>query len=234
MRALMPREHGLLAWVGLPMAAALAQRPTLPAALAVGAVLAGFGAFNALRRAEAGLALTAGLLAGALGLAAARGANVGLALGAAAGGALLAARLLPAHLPRAPILEGGAILACNALGAAIALGCGARPERAGVLALMLVAWQVTGLWWVRRSLAGVLPRRAPWRAGAGVALGLAGAAVAAGCWYGLLAIPAALLLYPLRMAAHPPPTSPRQAAAVGLTELGWSVLALALALLGTG
>lgn len=233
MRRFLPREHGLIAWVGLPLLAALALAPGWSTAAAVGAVLAGFGAFNAWRREQrraAGLALLVAAAAGALALSLSdRPALLAAALGLGAAGALGGARFLHGSIPRLPGLESGAILALNALGATLAVAGGARAGHAITLALVLAAWQVAGLWWVRRSLAAVLPRRHAWGAGLGVALGLAGAALAAGSWYGLLAVPAVLLLYPLRVLAHRAPESPRQAARVGLTELGWSVLAIIVA-----
>lgn len=238
MRRFLPREHGLLAWVGLPLLAALVLAPETGTALASLAVILGFGAFNAARRAEWRAA------AGALALASgAAGAAVmvidrpwlllgTLALASAGAGAALTT--FGERLPRAPALELVGLAGLNALGMSLAISGDARWDRALTLSLVLLCWQVTGLWWVRRSLAAVLPRRAPWRPGLGVALALAGSAVAAGCWYGLLTIPAVLLLYPLRMALHGPPGGPRDAARVGFTELGWSVLAIGLAALAGG
>lgn len=233
MRAWMPREHGLMAWVGLPMAAALGLAPgSLPA---IGAVVAGFCAFNAARRQAWPPAAGAAALSVSLGgLAVARAAQpfpLVCALGTAGLLAIGAGLAFRVHPPRTPLLEVAGITALCGLGAGLAVVHGAPVDRSATVGLMLAAWQVTGLWWVRGLLARVLPRRVPWRAGLGVALALAAAATAAGCWYGLLAIPAALLLYPLRMLAHRAPSSPREAARVGLTELGWSAVALTLALL---
>ncbi len=236
MRRFLPREHGLIAWVTLPLLAAVVEAPlALPAALAV---LAGFGAFNAARRGAWRAGLGALTLAAALALVAllqslAPGA-LALTFGLAGLGAALALAGLGGRPTHATALEVGALAGLGALGVGVALSAGGQPERALTVALMLLAWQVTGLWWVRRSMAAVLPRRTPWRAGLGVALLLAGSAVAAGCWYGMLAIPAMLLLYPLRMALHDGPRGPQDAARVGLTELGWSVLAVTLAALAGG
>lgn len=238
MRRFLPREHGLLAWVGLPLLAALVLAPRVGTGLAALAVVLGFGAFNAARRAEWRAAGGAMLLAA--GMAAAAETVIdwpGLLLGTlslallAAGGALTT---FGERLPRAPALEVLGLAGLNAVGMGLAISGGAPWDRAITLSLVLLCWQVTGLWWVRRSLAAVLPRRAPWRPGLGLALALAASAVAAGCWYGLLTIPAVLLLYPLRMALHGAPGGPRDAARVGFTELGWSVLAIGLAALGAG
>lgn len=237
MKIFLPREHGLLGWVGLPLVAALGLAPGGTTLLALASVLGGFCAFNARRRGlnrPALLALGAGALAAAGALS---GSSAPLLLGAALGtGALagLAGSALPQTLPRQTALEVGAILGLVGLGGALALGGGADPRRVATVFLMLGAWQLAGLWWIRRSLAGVLPRRSPWQAGLGLALAVAAAAVAAGCWYGLLTVPAALLLYPLRMAVHPPPASPRDAKRVGMTELVWSLVAVAVAVLGSG
>lgn len=233
MRAWLPREHGLMAWVGLPMAGALGLAPgALPAA---GAVIAGFYSFNAARREATGwsaLAATLALSLGALALSRAPApAPLACALGSAAVVALAAALVFRRTLPRSPALEVAGICGLCALGASLAVVHGAPVDRSATLALMLAAWQVTGLWWVKGLMAAVLPRRVPWRRGLGVAGALAAAAIAAGCWYGLLAVPAALLLYPVRMLAHAAPASPREAVRIGMTELGWSALALTLALL---
>ncbi len=236
MRRFLPREHGLIAWVTLPLLAAVVEAPrALPAALAV---LAGFGAFNAARRGERRAGLGALALGAALALLALLQSPepwaLVLTLGLASLGAVLALAGLGGRATHAPALEVGALAGLGALGVGVALSAGGQLERTLTVALMLLAWQVTGLWWVRRSMAAVLPRRAPWREGLGVALLLAGSAVAAGCWYGMLAIPAVLLLYPLRMALHSGPRGPQDAARIGLTELGWSVLAVALATLAGG
>lgn len=237
MRRFLPREHGLIAWVGLPVLAVLALAPGLASTLAGLAVLAAFGAFNAARREEdlsaAGALLVSAALAVAALLESARPTLLLLGLGLGAAFAVGAMACFRRQLPRSPPQEVGALFGLNALGACLAVSAGAEPERALTVALMLLAWQVTGLWWVRRTMAAVLPRRAPWREGLAVALGLAGSAALAGCWYGLLAIPAVLLLYPLRILAHRPPASPSEAARVGLAELGWSVLALGLAVLAS-
>lgn len=235
MRPFLPREHGLLVWVALPLLAAVAQAPGVAVVSAALLVVFGFGAFNALRRRarrSALLALTpaAALLAPALWWSARPWALVaGLLIGAS----IAAVGLREGHLSHRPPAMVLGMAALNAVGASLAVAAGADPGRAGLVALVLLAWQVAGLWWVRRSMAAVLPRRSPWRGGFGVALALAAAAVAAGCWYGLLTIPAALLLYPLRILLHRAPSNPRDAARVGMTELGWSVLALTAVIAAT-
>jgi len=235
MRAFLPREHGLLVWVGLPLLAAVAQAPGLPAILAASVVTLGFGAFNALRRRERRASLLAASLAlAALVPALAWSAHPAtLALGLLVGALAALGGLREGPLSRRPEVMVLGMAALNAVGASLAMAAGSPSTHAAVVALVLLAWQVAGLWWVRRSMAAVLPRRSPWRGGWSVALALAAAAVAAGCWYGLLTIPAALLLYPLRILLHPAPAHPRDAARVGMTELGWSVLALTAVIAAT-
>ena len=233
MRAYLPREHGLLVWIGLPLLAAVAQAPG--AAVAAVLVVLGFGAFNALRRRErraATLAMAPALALLAPALAWSDHPWI-LGFGLMLGGLAALAGLREGHLSRRPAVMVLGMAALNGVGASLAVAAGADPHRAGLVALVLLAWQVAGLWWVRRSMAAVLPRRLPWRNGLVVALALAAAAVAAGCWYGLLTIPAALLLYPLRILLHPAPSNPRDAARVGMTELGWSVLALTVVIAAT-
>ena len=238
MRRFLPREHGLIAWVGLPLLAALACAPGWRTAAAVGTVLAGFGGFNAARRGDtrgvglcAALALPLGVVA-VLGAAAPGALALVLGIGAATAlGMAMGFR----QLPRAVGIEALAIGALGGLGVAVAVaGGGAEPGPTLTVGLVLASWQIAGLWWVRRSLAGLLPGRRPWDAGLLVALGVAATALAAGCLYGLLAVPAVLVLYPLRVLVHGRPRSARQVGRVGLTELGWSVLALAAAVAASG
>ena len=68
-----------------------------------------------------------------------------------------------------PWSEVAGICGLCALGASLAVVHGAPVDRSATLALMLAAWQVTGLWWVKGLMAAVLPRRVPWRRVLGVA-----------------------------------------------------------------
>lgn len=238
MGAYLPREHGLIAWVCVPLVAAMLLASTAACGLAAVTVLTGFLSFNAARKgawpmAGAALVLAAGIGAGAL---VASAAPLVLAGALAVAGVVAGAVALEfgGVMPRNTGMLVVAILGLSALGAAVAVSAGADPARSATVALVLAAWQVAGLWWVRRQMARVLRRRLPWRAGVATSIGLAAAAMAAGCWYGLMLVPAVLLLYPLRMVAHAPPRSAREAGRVGMTELGWTLVAVAFSVLTSG
>lgn len=222
----LPKEHGLWTWVCVPLLAAglLAPHPaTLAGAVAL---LAGFFAFNAARHAAWGHAAAASVAAVAIGLAAVPLADrpdvvVGtgaFGLAAAAGAALL----FGGKLPRIAAFEVAGILALCAMAGGLAVGGGAAPARVAVAMLAVATWLVAGLWWVRRLMANVLPKRTPWRVGYAVTLALAAVCLAAGLAVGEPLVGAVPLLYPLRMFLHRPPARAIEAMKVGLVELAWA------------
>lgn len=225
LRGLLPREHGLSAWVLVPLVGALALAPaTLPAALAVWVA---FGAFNAARRGQRWLAAGAAGLAMALGLVGLVGSQrpllMGVALALAGIGAAGAMLRFGRSMPRSVAPELLAIGGLGVLGASLAVACGAEPDRAAALAALLFSFQVTGLWWVRRGLARVLPGRRPWAAGPYVALLFVALAAGLGLGLGQPRVLALLTLLPLRLLTDRAPSSAREAPRVGLTELGWTL-----------
>lgn len=233
-KLLLPREHALWGWVGVPLLGVLVLHPTLGTAAGAGAVIAGFGAWNAASRVLRGIP-RAGMAAGVGGAAAA-------ALGAAAlvldehpavlAGALVAALgagsgvlgVLRGHLRQDPWWESVGILGFCALAGAVAVGAGAPAVSVALLEALIGAWLLAGLWWINRSLAPLLKDRRLWSAGpwvaGGAAAGVALAAVGAGA--PLVAVLPAL--YPARVALQRPAVAPRDARRLGLAELGWGVL----------
>jgi hypothetical protein len=181
----MPREHGLWAWFGVPVAVAIALAPAAwPGALVA---VAGFLVGNRLR-----------------------------------------ART---RLPRHAALEIGGIAGFAAMGAALAVLGGAGVARAVAVQGAVAAWQVLGLWWVRGQLARVLPAREPLPGGVLVAVAAVGASLAAGVASGHALVGAVPLLYAVRIALARAPASPKDAARVGVAELGWTALAAGAAVL---
>jgi hypothetical protein len=237
-RQILPREHGVWAWVGLPLLLALLLVPSLTAVLGALAVLAGLGATQALGRALRGVAGARGAAVGAALFAA--GAGAGAWVGAERPGVILAtlagAGLFGASAtwstrgrpPRQVALEVVAIAVFVGTGAGLAIAAGAAPARVGVAALALLAWLVLGLWWVKGRLATVLARREPWDDGMWVAGGLVVVAVAAGFWASLPLVGCVPLAYSLRARAHRPPESARDAKRIGLQELAWGAAATVL------
>ncbi|MCC6621592.1 MAG: YwiC-like family protein [Deltaproteobacteria bacterium] len=237
-RDLAPREHGLWAWLVLPLVLALALTPTW-AALAAGlATVAGFAGLQGWGRVVRGSAgartptLVALGLAAALGLVAALVAArpavlvATLGLGAAAG--FVAMTAWRGRAPREIVTEVGAIVALGLVGALVAIGAGAPLDRAGVAALALGAWLVAGLWWVKGQLARVLSNREPWVGGFPVVAALVAASIAAGVLTGHPVVGLVPLLYGARMQLHAAPAHARDARRVGLTELAWGLGAVAL------
>lgn len=232
MKVYLPKEHGLWTWVCVPLLAAGLLAPH-PATLAGSvALLAGFFAFNAARHAAWGHVAAAGAVATLAGLvtvplAVRPQVVVGtavFALAAAAG----AAALFGGKLPRVAAFEVGGILALCAMAGGLAVAAGADAGRAAVALIAVATWLVAGLWWVRRLMANVLPKRSPWRVGHVVALALAAISLAVGVAVGEPLVGAVPLLYPLRMFLHRPPARAIEAMKVGLVELAWAVGAAAL------
>lgn len=232
LRSLLPKEHGLNAWVLVPLFAAILQAPAISTGLSALAVFAGFGAFNAARRGVSRVAAFAAALASLLGVAAlgvaARPAPLLAVFAVALVGALVAILRFGRALPRSTAPEIAAIVALNALGAGIAVAGGASVGRASALGAVLATWEVTGLWWVRRALAPLLPGRVPWAAGPAVATLCAVLTLILAWRLGHPEVAAVLALLPLRLWLDPAPRSAREAPRVGFTELGWALLATVL------
>ena len=241
-RPLLPKEHGLWCWVGTPLLGALLLAPGVGTALGVLAALAWFGAGNAARRGVRGPAVHAAAVGrGAAGLAGwllpdpgpalgVLGLLVGLGAPVAWGTTGLAGRALR----HATLLELGAIGGFAAFGAALAVSGGAPAADAGLLAAVLVAWQVVGLWWVRGQLARVLPGRTPWAQGPVVAGLCSLGALAAGLAVGAPIVGLLPLGYTLRVLSTRPVKAAKDARRVGLGEAAWTAGACVLAALLLG
>lgn len=226
-RALSPREHGLWAWVLVPMLSATIQAPR--AWLGCAACISGFATFNALTRAQQepgarAAAVMAGLTTLGLGLGALLTAPLPLPLliGFGVAGAGAASVALQGRLPRRPEVELSAIFALCALAATVAVAAGADPQQAALTLFIVATWLVTGLVYVNGLLARILPNRAPWARGRSVALTLIALCLALGIGSGAPGSGAIPLLYVLRT-LHRPPNRPSDAKRVGLTELAWAV-----------
>lgn len=234
-RLLLPREHGVWAWVGLPLLLALLLAPSLTTVLGTLVVLAGLGATQALGRAMRGVAgaKTAAVVAALVAAAAGGGAwlvaeRPWVLLATVSGAGLFGASatwMTRGRPPRQIAVEVVAIAVFVATGAGLAIAAGAPPLRSGVAGLALLAWLVLGLWWVKGRLATVLARREPWEVGPWVAGGLVMTSVAAGVWASLPLVGCVPLAYALRARAHRPPASARDAKRVGLQELAWGAAA---------
>lgn len=235
MKCLLPKEHGLLAWVLVPLVGAALLRPSLATLIGTAAVLFAFFSFNAFRRQEyrvgtTMLVLSAGLGLGALPLAAAPAVLVTLGL---IGLPILGFSALrhPHELPRRPLLEVAAIGFLSAVGAAVAVAGGATVGPAALMAAVSASWLVLGMWKLREQFAKILPKRERWPGGV-LAGGLAVSATAAtglilgAPWAGLVP-----LLYPLRLGLHRSPQSATELKKVGMTEFCWALAAVALGVL---
>lgn len=231
LRAMTPREHGLWSWVGLPLLGAILLAPGAASALGAGAVLAGFGACNAARRGETRAAAGALAVGAALGGAALLTAPDpwAFATASAVGGAGALAALHATRRLHAIGVELASILALAMLGAALAVSAGAASDAAIMMAAVVGTWHALGLWWVRAQMARLLPGRQAWAGGPATGAALILATLALAAQTSLWAAGLIPLLYPLRIALHRPPTAPREARRVGLTELGWATVALVLA-----
>jgi len=241
-RDLLPREHGVWAWLALPLVLAVSLAPawsTLAGALSVVAGFAGaegFGRALSGSRAARGPTLVMVLFAqlcGALAVVSAHrpGVLVATLLGAGLVG-FLAMAYLRGRALRKPLFEVLAIIGFVAIGAGLATSGGAAIEPTISGAVALGAWLVLGLWWIKATLAKVLSHREPWSegrwfVGCAVALSLASGLATGRPWVGALP-----LLYGLRITSQRPPRVARDAKRVGLAELAWGIgLALAAGLL---
>ncbi len=238
-KALSPAEHGLWAWVTVPLVAALLLAPHPATLLAGAAVVGGFLASNAaarwLRRKDAATGLAALWAAAATGLAtlgalAESPAPLVLAgtLGAAGLAAAAVALVTRGRFARTLPFEAAGLVGLTGLGAGLALSSGATPDAVAAVFVTLLAWQALGVAYVQRALATVLAHRTA-DAGRAAAAGLSVvAAVAVGWLTGHLWVGLLPLAYALRVLAHRPATSAKDAKRVGLAELAWS-LALVVA-----
>lgn len=232
-RALLPREHGLWAWLGVPLVTALILQPTAGTALAGGTVLAGFGAINALARMARGSSDAGRMVAPAVVVAgvalvgaiatAAHPVAVAVPLIAIGVGGFAATLAVRGKFAVNPSGELTVIAGLAALGGVIAAANGAAVRDAIAVTAVVASWHAVGLWWVNRQLAPVLPTRTAWRSGAWIvgafaAIGAGTAAIAAGPACALL-----IALYPVRMFAHERLVDVRDARRVGMTEFVWSL-----------
>ncbi len=184
-KELLPKEHGVWAWLGLPLVLALGLAPTVSTLLATGAVVIGFGAAQGWGRAMRGSrgaavpTVIALLLANLFGLGAVASAvRPGVLVATLLGGGvvgLFGMSYLRGLAPRHVGFELAAIAGFVAIGAGIAVSGGADPSHTVAAALALGAWLVLGLWWIKRMLAAVLKHREPWANGVWFGAGAAGA-----------------------------------------------------------
>ena len=235
MKCLLPKEHGLLAWVTVPLVGAALLCPRTATFVAIGAVISAFFSFNAFRRRERAPALGMLLLSGGLGWAAltlATTPGVLVVLGLIGLPILGFSALSPVQeLPRRPLLELGAIGFLSALGAAVAVAGGAAAGPAALVAAISASWLVLGMWKLREQFATILPKRRRWPGGAWAG-GLAVSATAAtGLILGAPLAGLVPLLYPLRLGLHRRPHSAVELKKVGMTELFWALGAVSLGVL---
>jgi hypothetical protein len=238
-KELVPKEHGIWAWLALPLVLALCLAPALASLSAGLAVVAGFmaaqGFGKALRgsrqaRAPTLAALVVANLLGVLAVSAAArpGGMVATLLGTGFAG-FVAMAVVRGRAPRHAAFEVLAIAGFSGLGAAVAVAAGADPARVAAGAMALMAWLVLGLWWVKGALSKVLAHREPWVAGRSVAALAVVASLAVGIGCGVPWVGALPLAYALRVAIHPAPSHAKDARRVGLTELGWGLVIAVLA-----
>lgn len=233
LKELIPKEHGVWGWLGIPLVMALASAPSWTALTGAFAVVAGVGAAHGFGRAMRGmtrarvptaLALILANLLGIIAVASAPRPEVlvpTLGLGALLGfGAMF---YLRGRLPRAVLAEIATIAAFTSIAAGLAVSAGAAPERVAVSGAVVLTWLVLGLWWIKRSLARVLSHRDPWRHGLLVGSICAAGSIVLGVvfeapWVGVLP-----LLYVPRALIHRAAAVPADAKRIGLTELAWGI-----------
>lgn len=241
-KELLPTEHGVWAWLGLPLALALGLAPTASTLLAALATVAGFAAAQgwgrALRGSRAAVMPTmlALLCANAFGFGAVMGnARPGLLVATLLSGAalgLFGMAALRGRVKRLVVLELASIAGFVAIGVCLAVAGGAEVTRAVSAGLALAAWLVLGLWWIKRSLSKVLKHREPWAAGGWVGAAAGAVSLVVGMALGQPWVGALPALYVVRVSCDVPPTQARDAKRVGLTELAWGAgLTLLAALL---
>lgn len=239
MNPLLPREHGLWCWVAAPLLAAILVAGSPGALAGALALVCGFGAANAARARAWRHAAVAGLLG--TGLAVLAGALlpnprlwttavVIVALGA--GAAVVTVGRRGGHAVRGrSAWEVAAVLGPVAIGAALALAADAPPDRVAVVAVGLAAFELVGLWWVRRVLAPVLPGRHPFPGGNTLPAVAVGVSVVVGFVCGAPVAGGLPLLYAARSITTSPPRSGKDARRLGLSEAAWTA-AVTLLLVG--
>jgi len=230
-KELLPKEHGVWAWLVLPLVLALCLAPTVSTFAGALSVVSGFGAAQALGRAVRGSRLAAKptmlalILANIFGfIAVANSPHPGVLVATLLGGGFVGFIGMLYLRGRPPRLAGFELLGiAGFLGLAIglALAGGALPGRVVAGAMALGAWLVLGLWWIKGSLAKVLSNRQPWPAGRWFSAVAVAASLALGVAVGHPAAGALPLLYGLRVALHRAPNHARDAKRLGLIELAW-------------
>lgn len=238
-RELLPREHALWGWVGIPLFAVFAAAPSWTMALVALCTLAGFGAWNAAGRwlrgsvRAGGPALVAGSIAAVLAVPAVVLAPRPLVLVSGLLAAGLAAAVVTAatrgKVHQQPSAEAVGIAFLCSFAWLVGVGAGGDPRGLALLLVVVLTWLWLGLWWINRSLAPFLPNRVLWRRGPVVAgVAVAGSALAA------FAIgPAVVGLLPLayagRIASSGAVRGARDARRVGLSELAWGLVLASVA-----
>jgi len=238
-RELIPKEHGVWAWLGLPLLLALCLAPAWSTLFGGLAVVAGFAAAHGLGRAMKGsprarvptlIAVVVANVFGAVSVATAavpEGIVATLIGGAVVGFTAMA--FMRGRAPREVVVELAAITGFVAIGAGLAVGGAAEGLRVIAGAAALGAWLVIGLWWVKGALARVLAHRAPWAAGRWFGAAAVAVSLVVGTLAGHVVVGALPVLYGVRIAVHRAPKEAREAKRVGLTELAWGVVVAVLA-----
>lgn len=238
-KELVPKEHGVWAWLALPLIMALGLAPAPSTLLGGLAVVAGFAAAQGFGRALKGSktarvpTLLAVVAANALGAAsvataAAPEAIVATLLGGALAGFGTMA-LMRGRAPREVVVELVAIAGFIGIGAGLAMGGAADGLRVLVGAAALGAWLVSGLWWVKAALARVLSHRRPWAAGRWFSAAAIAVSILVGYVGGHVVVGLLPVVYGVRIAVHRAPREARDAKRVGLTELAWGLVVAVLA-----
>ncbi len=235
-RDLVPREHALWGWIGLPLFAVLLAVPSRTTALVALCTVAGFGAWNAVGRwlrgseGAVGAALAASLGATVLAVPAVLLAPLPVVLGGAlviAGGVAAAvAAATRGKVHQEPTAEAVGIAFLCGFAWLIGVGGGGDARHLAVILAVVLTWQLLGLWWINRSLAPFLPNRVLWARGPVIAaIAVAGTAITAVA-FGYPLVGLLPLAYFGRVASTGVVQGVRDARRLGMSELAWG-LALA-------
>lgn len=237
-RELLPREHALWGWVGIPLFAVLLAVPSWSTALVALCTLAGFGAWNAagrwLRgsaragRAALGSGASAAVLAAPAIVLAERPVVLVGALLAAGAAAVAVTAITRGNVHQSPSAEAVGIGFLCAFAWLVGFGAGADPAHLAVILTIVCTWLLLGLWWINRSLSPFLPNRVLWQRGPLVAAAAVAVSLGAAYVYGPPLLGLLPLAYLGRIASSGAVQGARDARRVGLTELAWG-LALAIA-----
>ena len=228
---LFPREHGLWAWIGVPLVAAIGLAATPSVIFGALTIVVGTGASSAWRNRAPALALMAAVVSVGLGVASLMSCPqpTPLAVGALILGGVavsstwwLGRRQPPGQVRHAA--EAALILVVAAAAGGLAVLAGADPQRVALVQLALATWQITSLWRINRDLSRVL-KREPWYSGPVLAMICVAATAYTAITFGQPILVGLFVLYGVRVSWHAPMTHARDAKRVGLAELFWTLVA---------